>query len=307
MATTDVLEITLLETGDEQKEVGSNDADKRTAHASHDLVDLTVTGSPHNVTATEWLDNFVLRLIGTPASDFTLVLPDKQKAGRIINTTGKTATVDTSSGSTLTPTIPDGRSLDIYNRGTELEPGPADAGGTGASRTRSKVFPVTVMRPTVTAGCGAEATAETTAGNPDMTYLPFDQTTEEHAQWKWKPPKAWDLGTVTFRVHDSFAGTQGAGLDGRAWGLRAVARGHDDPLDVAFGTEVVVVIDHATAEDLAISAESAAVTIGGTPAEGDTVFWQISRKTGDAGDDLDLDARLLAVEITWTEDKADDS
>lgn len=307
MATTDVLEITLLETGDEAKEVGSNDGDKRAAHASHDFVDLTVTTSPHTVTSDEWLDNFVLRLIGTPASDFTLVLPDKAKHGRVINTTGKTATVDTSSGSTLTPTIPDGRALDIYNRGTELEPGPTDAGGTGASRTRSKVFPVTVMRPTVTAGCGAEATAETTAGQPDMTYLPFDTTTEEHAQWFWKPPKAWDLGAVTFRVHDTHGGGQTGGLDGRAWGLQALAVSDDDTIDAAFGTEVVVVIDHATAEDLAISAESAAVTIGGTPAAGDGVFWQISRVVADAGDDMDVDARLLAVEITWTEDKADDS
>ena len=84
------------------------------------------------------------------------------------------------------------------------------------------------------------------------------------------------------------------------FGLKALARSNDDPLDTAYGTEVNVSDTLIATEDVHISPESGAVTVGGTPAEADLVLFALSRKTGDAGDTLTADARVLGVKITYT-------
>ena len=203
---------------------------------------------------------------------------------------------------------------------TELAAAPASTdeiyindGGTSKKITVANLFsgkqtiwvPSTAMRPSTTAGCATLAGVETTAGRPDMLVLDFDTTTEEHAQFSIAMPKRWNLGTVTFQAFWTKSGTPTGGLDGVAWGLEAVAVTADGTIDVAYGTEVVVGVDAIqTVEDLWVTAESAAVTIAGTPADDDLCFFQISRVTGSTTplDDMDVDARLLGVKLFWTGD-----
>jgi hypothetical protein len=49
------------------------------------------------------------------------------------------------------------------------------------------------------------------------------------------------------------------------------------------------------------------VTIGGTPAEGDHVFFRIFRDVSDANDDMTEDARLIGVKILFTINAATDA
>ncbi len=155
------------------------------------------------------------------------------------------------------------------------------------------------MKGAATAGAGdadqLPESAETTTNGINYDYLAFDQTTEQEAFFQWRIPTGWNEGTITYQP--IWTAASGAGTV--QWGLKSLARGNSDPLDTAYGTETTTVaLTLDAALDVMHSAVSGAHTIGGTPVEGDLVFFAISRKTG--GDTLTADARLLGVKLTYT-------
>lgn len=164
-------------------------------------------------------------------------------------------------------------------------------------KTKTIYVPATAMMPTVSNGCGALAQTETTAGRPDMNTLAFDATVDEHAQFNIAMPKAWDGGTVTFKVY--WTGLV-AGAGGVSWGLQGVSVSNDDTLDVAYGTPIVVDDIFILAEDVHVSPLSTAVTIAGTPADDDVVYFRIFRDVSDTNDTRAVDANLLGVAIFYT-------
>ena len=161
--------------------------------------------------------------------------------------------------------------------------------------------PAGAMRPTVSNGCTFVGSVETTAGRPDMTALNFSDTVDEHAQFSVAFPSLWDEGTVTAQFFWTHDGGQTGGQDGVRFFIQGVAISDDDTIDVAYGTAVgMVAKDGAPAEDLYSSAETAAITIAGTPTAGDVCMFRVYRDVSDAGDDLDIDARLLGVRLFYT-------
>ena len=165
--------------------------------------------------------------------------------------------------------------------------------------------PATAMTPTVSNGCASIATVETTSGRPDMQVLDFDDGSDEHAQFSVAFPKSWNVGTITFQVYWTTTATD---TDGVSWGLQGVAVSDNDTIDVAYGTAVVV--DDAglsAAEDLCVTAESGAVTIAGSPADNDLVFFRIFRDVSDSNDTATEDARLIGVKVFFTTDLANDA
>ena len=77
--------------------------------------------------------------------------------------------------------------------------------------------------------------------------------------------------------------------------LQGVAVSNDDAIAAAFGTEQTSTDTGGTTNDLYIGPESSAITIAGTPAAGDTVFFRVARKTGNGSDTMAIDARLHAI------------
>lgn len=166
-------------------------------------------------------------------------------------------------------------------------------------------IPANKMYPTVTNGCAALSTVELTAGRPNINVLAFDQTTVENAQFSIAFPKSWDEGTVTFQV---FWTANDASTNGVSWGLQGVAMGDGETIDAVFGTAVVVDdANQGTNNDLLVSAESTAVTIGGTPGEDNMVFFQIYRDTNDSNDNMSADARLVGIKLFFTTDAPTDA
>jgi len=168
-------------------------------------------------------------------------------------------------------------------------------------------IPAAAMRPTVSAGCAILAVVETTAGSPDMQVLDFDSSTDEHAQFQVAFPKSWDKNPVTAQFFWTHAGGQTGGLDGVAFAIQGLAVSDDDGIDTAFSNPVVMTAkDGVTAEDLFVSAETSAITIQGTPDDDDICFFRVFRDVSDAGDDLDIDARLIGVKLFFTTDLGND-
>ena len=165
---------------------------------------------------------------------------------------------------------------------------------------QSMWIPATAMYPTNTGGCAAIALTETTAGRPDMYTLDFDASSDENAQFSVAMPSFWNEGTITYQVYWTTTATD---TDGVAWSLSGVACSDNDTIDVAFGTAVVVTDDAlGAAEDLCVTAESGAVTLGGSPAAGDLAYFNIERDVSDANDDMAEDAKLIGIKIFYTVD-----
>lgn len=82
-----------------------------------------------------------------------------------------------------------------------------------------------------------------------------------------------------------------------AWDLAGVAFSNDDAQDTAFGTAVVVTDTGGTTNDLYVTAESSAVTIAGTPAAGDLVFFRLRRAPSNGSDTMAIDARAQQVVV----------
>lgn len=167
-------------------------------------------------------------------------------------------------------------------------------------------IPASAMTPTVSNGCAALTSIETTAGQPDQHVLGFNTAADEHAQFEFGLPKAWDLGTLTFQPVWTHQGGQTGGLDGVAWALQAVSIATDGAFAQAYGTPIVVTDDQANADRVHTTSESAALTVAGTPAEEEVQFFRIFRDVSDGADDLDIDAQLVGMWLHFTTDKATD-
>lgn len=165
--------------------------------------------------------------------------------------------------------------------------------------------PASAMRATVSNGAAAINDVETTAGRPDMTAFDFDATADEHVQFQVAFPKSYNLSTVTAQF---FWESTAADTDGVTWAIQGVAVSDNATIDVAYGTAVTVDdANQSAAEELLVSAESGAITIAGTPADNDLVFFRVFRDVSDANDTATEDARLLGVKLFYTTDTGDDT
>lgn len=156
-------------------------------------------------------------------------------------------------------------------------------------------IPASGWAPATTNGA-ATGQIETTTNKRNSRVLDFDSSTQEFASVDWVMPESWDEGTVTFKAR----WTAASGSGGVAWALQGIATSDDDAMDQAHGTEQVVTDTLITANDDHNTAESAAITIAGTPQAGDLVNFRIKRVPANGSDTLAVDARLIAVTIYLT-------
>lgn len=161
------------------------------------------------------------------------------------------------------------------------------------------------ITPSASGGCAALATIASAANQPDIQTLDFDATTQEYAQFSIRMPKSWNEGTVTFSPVWSHAAT--ATNFGVVWDLQAVAVSDDDAIAAAFGTAQTSTDTGGTTNDLYAGPESSAITIAGTPAAEDVVFFRVSRVTGNGSDTMAIDARLHGITLYITTDAENDA
>ena len=214
--------------------------------------------------------------------------------------------LDTNSGTNSgSITITDGAdgNINIAPNGN----GVVQAGGSAVKVAGKETIwvPAVAMYPNTTNGAAALAQVELTAGQPELKCLDFDASTDEFAQFAVAFPKSWNEGTVTFQAFFTSAGTN---TGNAIFTLAGVAVSDNDAIDAAFGTAGSVTKAHSgTANDLDVSSESSAITIAGTPAAGDEVFFQVSRDADNGSDTLTGDARLLGIKLFFTTDAANDA
>ncbi|MFN0043748.1 MAG: hypothetical protein ACKVSF_11125 [Alphaproteobacteria bacterium] len=150
----------------------------------------------------------------------------------------------------------------------------------------------------------ASGTAETTTNKIMLKTADFDTATQEFMQFAIHMSKGWNRSTVTFQPVWSHAA---AATFGVVFALQAVALSDDDAADAAFGTEQTSTDTGGTTNDIYIGPESAAITVGGSPAENDYVVFQVKRNVSDANDTLNVDARLIGIKLFYITNTGVDS
>ena len=165
--------------------------------------------------------------------------------------------------------------------------------GNSYGRT-ARWIPARDMSPSASGGCAALATIASAANQPDIQTLDFDATTPEFAQFAILMPKRWDRGTVTFAPVWSHAAAASFGV---VWELQAVAVSNDDAIAVAYGAAVGSTDTGGTTNDVYVGPESAAITVAGSPAAGDVVFFRLARAPANGSDTLNVDARLHGIDL----------
>lgn len=149
----------------------------------------------------------------------------------------------------------------------------------------------------------ASATAERTNNRVMERGFDFDASSDEFVQFVVPMPKSWNEGTVTAQ----FIWTAHSSSGNVVWGIQGLARGDGDGIDTAFGTAQTVTDGLLSTGAAHISAATSAITIGGSPAEGDMVWFQVYRDADSGSDTLGADARLLAVRLIYTTNAATDA
>jgi len=206
-------------------------------------------------------------------------------------------------------TISDSNTLDVAGgTGIDTVVGSTDTVTVSVDSTIKKVGKETIWVPAVAmygnTTNGAEAGQTELSNGPELKTLDFDKDSDEFAQFAIAFPKSWNEGTVTFQAFFTAASTN---TGTTAFVLNAVALADNGDLNTAFGTAVgpTAKAMSGTSNDLAVTAESGAVTIAGSPSVDEYVFFQIMRDV--SADSLTADAKLLGIKLFFTTDAANDA
>ena len=189
---------------------------------------------------------------------------------------------------------------------TAAELNKLDGAGTIKQAGKETIWiPALAMYPSDTGGCAALAGTELASdiNRPFLQTLAFDKDSDEAAQFSIAFPKSWNEGTITFQPFFTANTTNTGDVK---FMLKGIAISDDDALNTDFGTAQGTAKSHSgTAYDLNVGAESSAITIGGSPAAGDQIFFAIFRDV--SADNMSADALLTGIKIHFTTDAANDT
>lgn len=172
----------------------------------------------------------------------------------------------------------------------------------GVNPWRTITLNAGVFKPTTTAGCASVTTVEAGTNDIDYDVIDFDKATDENAFCNIPMPDSYDGGVIQFQ----FIWTAAAGTAAQTVVMELSGRSlaNDDAVDQAVGTAVEVSDALIATGDVHISDWSGDVTLAGTPAGGQ--WWHLELMRDVSEDNLDADARIIAVKIRYKQAKFSD-
>jgi len=167
--------------------------------------------------------------------------------------------------------------------------------------------PAKDMTPSTTAGCDTETHEYATNDMNHYVMLFAGAAADESAEFDLVMPGSWDLGTLQFKIYWTNGHADANPAEYVEFYMKAGARGDDDALDAAVGSEATVTDQLISDDDLHITDSSTALTASGTPALNDMIHFKLSRDYDydGGGTAMDVDARVFGVLIQYQMDQAD--
>lgn len=171
----------------------------------------------------------------------------------------------------------------------------------GADPKRALYIPAQGMFGATTTGA-ATGQGESSTNKVNYKVLDFDKDADEYACFSIPAPLYWDLGTVTMQFY--WTAAAGTATETVKWYGQGLSLSNDDAIDAAYGTAVGVEDALIATGDVHVTAATGAITLAGTPAAGDNLFFRIYRDVSE--DTLAADARLIGVRIEFGVSKYND-
>jgi hypothetical protein len=155
------------------------------------------------------------------------------------------------------------------------------------------------MWPSTDAGAAGPVKVEFDTNDVDVFFMDFaDGATKLFAAAVVAMPSDWDGGTITATFYWTANSTSTNNL---LWGCSGHSYANFETIDQAMGTEQTVQDAlNGTANQVAISPATGAITLGGTPAASELVFLKFSRDPTSGSDTLAATGRLIGVMIGYT-------
>lgn len=160
------------------------------------------------------------------------------------------------------------------------------------------------ITPATTSGAKSNLT-ETTNNKVNYNSVDFDGSAQEFGLFQIAMPSSWDEGVITYEVDWTYNAT--ATGTGVSFALQGLALSDNDAIDTAYGTGVTVTDTLLGSGQKHTTAESATVTVGGSPAPGDMVLFRLARNPSDAADTMTSDAQVLGVRVFINTDALTDT
>jgi len=138
--------------------------------------------------------------------------------------------------------------------------------------------------------------------------LPEHATVDSRCTFTWTPPENWNAGTIKAKIYWTMEDTTTTSVgDTGAFEVSAVAISNDDTLNASFGTAVAVTDVFIATNDLHVTAQTGAITVGGSPANADLVQIQINRNAGSDTLEAGSNVELLGIVLEYTQDASTSS
>jgi hypothetical protein len=215
-----------------------------------------------------------------------------------LNGTNNAPLVTLSSNGTLFTVAVGARFPNLSPGFTGLDANKDLTNGSAISWTDEIYIPASYMISNATLGATFSVEERFSPTNAMEDVYLFDDSTTNWVQFEHAFPENWDLGALKAKF--VWSTTNGAASQTNVWSIDAVAMSHDDPLGAGWGTAQTVASAVSAANDLLVSAATAALTVGGSPASGDLVRFRVRRLGGSADDAMsNAQARLKGIKIQF--------
>ncbi len=146
------------------------------------------------------------------------------------------------------------------------------------------------MVPNSTLGAQFSSVENTSPTNRMVDSYIFTDATTNTVQFKIAMPLEWDFSTVKFKL--VYTSTNASATATNVWRVKAAAISHNEAYDQDWGTAQTITNKISGANLMQLTAATQALTVGGSPAAGDVVWFQVGR-LGANVDDADTGQSLL--------------